>query len=511
MLIDAPIAIAAAPPASQASAVSVAPDVGNGWRWLPLVTSGVAVLAALVQLYSRGHGGEWVTGVAVIVLGWLAAFGIGSWCYFGHAYSLGLAYIVTVLVFHFGITLPVALQWFDLPELHSGAQAEALGRGNWASVLALGAFGLGYSIAMRNGRSSSLPRTPGDTSEYTLRVTYHAGVGLLCASVVFLVLGIAQVGNPLQYARMDFFHGVGDMRGLSVFMMTFPSAATLMLIGAHEPRRMIIGSLLSICAFLLFMLSGYRSAALFPLLAGVVVWRRVGRRVPWWLAVAGLSGVLIAIPAMSILRATGPYSDMSWSSVRDSFEQSDVRQAFFEMGSTIAIVSETMKLVPEKDPYRYGMSYVRALREAVPNILPQLRSWARGDLLSQGVMGRDDLGKLPPSDWITFRLEPLKFHSGEGLGFSAVGEAYLNFGVPGIILVFTLFGWIISRIDSTRLLQSPRLLIFCSAAFWPLLRTVRNDFDNFIKPLGFIYISLLVWALISKVLGTKPRRPEVSA
>jgi hypothetical protein len=39
---------------------------------------------------------------------------------------------------------------------------------------------------------------------------------------------------------------------------------------------------------------------------------------------------------------------------------------------------------------------------------------------------------------------------------------------------------------------------------WPLLKIIRNDFDNFVKPIGLIMATLLIWWMISKVLGFTP-------
>ena len=53
------------------------------------------------------------------------------------------------------------------------------------------------------------------------------------------------------------------------------------------------------------------------------------------------------------------------------------------------------------------------------------------------------------------------------------------------------------------------MLIFAGALLWPFIRTVRNDFSNFVKPLGFIVIILLIWSVVTRSApiiqrGSKP-------
>ena len=117
---------------------------------------------------------------------------------------------------------------------------------------------------------------------------------------------------------------------------------------------------------------------------------------------------------------------------------------------------------------------------------------------------------LAPSDWLTFKLEPLKFRTGEGVGFSAIAEPYLNFGFPGVIVFFGGLGFVLGRLDQRALWLEPRWLLFCGAVFWPLVRTVRNDLNNFTKPLVFLFLILAVWFLATSLfLRLKPTSTQV--
>lgn len=110
------------------------------------------------------------------------------------------------------------------------------------------------------------------------------------------------------------------------------------------------------------------------------------------------------------------------------------------------------------------------------------------------------LNEIPPSDWITYRMSPDRFYSGEGVGFSALAEPYLNFGMIGVVVYFILLGAYLAWMDSIVLLSSPRRLVFACITMWPLCQTVRNDFGNLIKPAVFALISLLVWRVVAKAV-----------
>ena len=90
---------------------------------------------------------------------------------------------------------------------------------------------------------------------------------------------------------------------------------------------------------------------------------------------------------------------------------------------------------------------------------------------------------------------------GEGVGFTAIGEPYLNFGLPGVIAFFLALGYLLGRLDQVNLLERPGLLVFASAILWHLIQTVRDDFSNFIKPMLFTYVFLLCWRLMTRILS----------
>ncbi|GGM85908.1 O-antigen polysaccharide polymerase Wzy [Dactylosporangium sucinum] len=79
-------------------------------------------------------------------------------------------------------------------------------------------------------------------------------------------------------------------------------------------------------------------------------------------------------------------------------------------GSVLFVDTWVMTHVPSVDPYQHGASYLHALVNLVPG-QPQ----------------------VPLSEWLVDRYAP---GSDSGYGFSLTGEAYLNFGLAGIPVLF---------------------------------------------------------------------------
>jgi len=134
--------------------------------------------------------------------------------------------------------------------------------------------------------------------------------------------------------------------------------------------------------------------------------RRIPRTVLWG------AGLLVGATALFSLRGGGPA------------DGSDPGQ-ILNQGSVLFVDTWVMGHVPATEPYQHGAIYLHALLNLVPGH-PQ-------PALSQ---------------WLVDRYAP---GSASGYGFSLTGEAYLNFGLPGIPVLFALLTgahrWVANRID----------------------------------------------------------------
>lgn len=449
---------------------------------------------------------SWELQVTGAALGWLLVFLACAYARFRSIYLFASCYLLLLCQFHLGITISDAFGLFGDIRWPADLSANWLSLSGWYVVLALAAFGVGFAIAAVRRRRRTVPvdrKTERASRRRGFPLAWWAGLGLFGASVVCLVLAIASVGSLLAYSRADLFRGVGDTRGLGVFLMVFPSALMLLVIGSRAGWQRVAAFGAAIVGLGIVMLSGYRTYALAPLVVGAVVWVKVGRRIPAPLAAAGVAFMVVAISFIGVLRMAGAYGSLNEQKIERAWSQSSAKEAVL-LGQTGSLLAQVLRLVPASDPYRYGATYVDALVESVPNIGGQIAESERVLAKRRSMVDPAALDRLPPSDWLTYRLSRWKFNNGQGVGFTTIGEAYLNFGTLGVIAFFLLVGFFFGRLESLDLTQHPWWLLFCCALLWHLTRTVRDEFANFTKPALFTLLILAIWALVGRPL--MPRR-----
>jgi oligosaccharide repeat unit polymerase len=171
-----------------------------------------------------------------------------------------------------------------------------------------------------------------------------------------------------------------------------------------------------------------------------------------------------------------------------------------QLGQTGALLAHVLRLVPREDKFRYGMTYLDGLKQSIPNITPEIAKSSRQEARREVSKDGSIYEELAPSDWLTYRIAPWAFDVGQGTGFTSIGEAYLNFGVTGVVGFFVLLGFLLGRLDQVDLLSHPNWLLFSSALLWHLMRTVRDDFTTFTKPAIFTLIFLVAWRLVMRTV-----------
>ena len=329
----------------------------------------------------------------------------------------------------------------------------------------------------------------------------NLGIGLCFACLVALVIGLAQVGNLLQYSRNQLFFSGMDIRGIALFNWFGPSAATAMVITARTPRQRRWSYVLGALALAIYLLSGNRSMALFPLLVGVVIWVKSGRRFPLPLAAGVALAAILIIPVIGALRTMGAYDKVSFSDVSKSSERASVSSALAELGGSAGVLAVTLQYVPAEDPFRYGRTYLVYLRQMIPNIggSTDISESPRAILAESGSVSAA-LQRFSPSIWATVRVLGVEsaLYGGQGVGFSGIAEPYFNFGFIGVVVFFLGVGVVFARMEARNLLLQYRWLVFAALFYWPFIGTVRNEFGTFTKPASFILICLGVWWLVRR-------------
>jgi oligosaccharide repeat unit polymerase len=463
-----------------------------------------SIFTCLICGYALSQGGypvNWSPWVVGLSLSWLCLFLATTWSHLGSIYQFTVVYAIMLMLFHLGITVPDAFGLMDELNWENFTPNQWAAMGGWCTCLALGSYGFGVAAGMKSEQEpdgSYRPLLPHERDRFQL--SFECGLALLAASILLLAWTTAKVGNLLNFSRVDFFRGVGDTRGFGVALMALPSAAVLLVICASTRTQRWVGGIAAAFIALVLMLSGYRTSVLYPLMTGAVLWYKLVARIPATLAAGAVAGVMMLIPIMGFLRAAGPYKDMNVELIRESAKTATVAEAFRTMGQTGGLVGEIIRLVPREDPFRYGSSYLQGLVSSIPNVSGTISASQRELTAKSNFLEPERFSALPPSDWMTYRLIPEKFGTGEGTGFTSIGEAYLNFGYAGVVGFFMLLGFLLARLDAADLKSSTWLLLFACFSYWHLARTVRDELSNWVKPTVFLTVMILVFLTMRRMI-----------
>jgi len=473
-------------------------DRPAGAKAILLASSVVLILLALFNIVLPGSSTNWPAHVTVVFAVWISAYIATTYRYFGSLYLFCTAYIVSLSVFHMGYIIAHAVGWEKFAPFVQGDMVVWYNQAGWYCILAFGALGCGIAASLQIPTRHVIATTDQNVNiDANFTRVYEIGAILFLASVAALVFLAGSVGNILRFSRADIFAGAGDTRGLGFFLAVAPSAMVLMATAANTKRRKLIAYPLAALTLLSVLFLGYRSNALFPAFVGAIIWVKLGKRIPLYVAATALAFVIIAIPTVSYLRAQGPYQDVTSQDLAESIEQADAGTVVTQLGGVVVVIAHTLKWVPADDPYRYGQSYLSAMINAIPNISLTRQESGRAAVYSGGIVDKEEVQKMSPGDWFTFRVSRSQFDKGGGAGFSTIAEAYLNFGLPGVVMFFGALGFLLGRLDQTDLQTSSRAYLYTGALLWPLMKTVRNHFGVFMKPVSFIILTIVLWKFVN--------------
>jgi hypothetical protein len=327
-------------------------------------------------------------------------------------------------------------------------------------------------------------------------------VGFFLASGVSIVMAIVLSGNILRLSRFElFFTDHPGLRFIGIFTVVFPSAISLFVLAPRSKIKRKGALIIGACCIVFLLLSGYRSIALFPVFVGAVSWVKMGNKIPTLVAVSLAFLTLLSISMVGYLRQQGSYESYNEGTFSDSLEQADVSQSLSSMGQSVGVLAHTLRLIPEEEGYRWGRTYWLYVKKAMPNIGTELDvSDSRTALYKKISANKKALFDIIPSDWATYHILPTQFKTGGGVGFSAVAEPYMNFGLIGVVIYFLLLGAFLCNLDRKIIFYNPKWFIFSSCFYWYFVVTVRNDFGNFFKPAIFLLLIMLIWKYTSKFI-----------
>lgn len=477
--------------------------VGRG----ALAAFGLISLIYLILSFSKIVGNSfdsrgWSVQCSLAMCMWLISYLAATKLYFKTVYLYTTVFLFCLLLFHYGLIFQDALGLLRGPvwptELLYWVDKAA-----WTTGLACASLGLGVTLAGMVSKQKIVSSAVAQ-QRYNKIKSFSSKyyVGLFLASIALIVTAILLSGNIFRFSRFELFFGNHPgLRFIGVFTMVFPTAISLFVLAPRSSLKQKGVFVIAVFCILLLMLTGYRSIALFPLFVGAVSWVKMGNKIPTLIALSLAFITLLSISVVGFLRHQGSYESFDGETLSASFEQADISKSLSTMGQSVGVLAHTIRLIPEKEVYRWGRTYWLYVKKAIPNIGSESDGGDSREALYQKITSdKGVLLDLIPSDWATYWILPTQFRTGGGVGFSAVGEPYMNFGPAGVIIYFFLLGMFLCNFDRKDIRYNPRWFIFASCFYWYLVVTVRNDFGNFFKPAIFLIIIMLAWKYFSKFL-----------
>ncbi|HXF37463.1 MAG TPA: O-antigen polysaccharide polymerase Wzy [Actinomycetota bacterium] len=364
-------------------------------------------------------------------------------------------------------------------------------------MLGFSAFLLGALLVPTRGpvalARSWRPPSPADLARR--RVLRQVGfvIYAVCAG---LILASTLTGQGLAFAfegGYSAYHGAkraGDIsRLVGVSVAHLLPWSLLILTATSVSRRERRQAVLLTAPFVLVMLAvgdrGGPIATMAVVASGLYL---VGSRVGWG-RVLGI-GLVIAflIPTILNLRQV-PISDWSTDTIvnaatnrvegTNTFRDDPITGFLVSMSSPYQTLMATVGVVPAQEPYHMGRDYLGSLVVAIPFrsvILPFLGA---------------EIDRLPPSQWVLQILHPGRK---AGPGYLQLAEAYLQFGAAGVVALYLLFGWSLTRLWRSALarVSDPRLLSFLLIVMMETLLWVRNSSTLIVRAVAWGWVLVYV-------------------
>lgn len=466
--------------------------VARWWAIALLLVTGVTTAAAVGWVPS-GSGGALVAATTAVAVSGpvLALLWVGV-----PSTAPSMLFTAAVVAFHLGLIAPWAIDWQEAPLWLDKAPPASVDQALRCIILALATLQLGLLVGWRRFDAQPPRLSPTVRMRRAASVFYSGGFGIAALAAVAALANLQTIGFG-QFFGGAYGHevfDVNDSRLLQTCLFwAIPAGLLLALTGARagvEARRALAA--VAAMTLLLFWL-GDRGDAVALVAAALVI--HTYTQGAFSLRTSGPAGAgLLAVIALVAIVRQLPREAVTMNDLREAAGNATPIAALAEMGWTLRPLVETVRLVPAQVPYRYGQSYLDATARLFPNL-----SGSRAD-----ADWADPL-RLPPNHWITFTVEPWTHAAFGGLGFSAVAEPYLNFGVAGVVAYFFLLGVGLGRADLWLATgPSRRTLAMIALCFMPLLLTARNDYHNFIRPAVWGIAMVL---LVERLHGIRAQLP----
>lgn len=315
-------------------------------------------------------------------------------------------------------------------------------------ALAFSSFLLGAMLVRTpdpNGEGPTImPHDHVDLDEWALR-----RLGYTLYAVAALLIAVSSLsGGGLTFAiegGYHAFHGakrageISQLAGVSLSRL-LPWSLLILTATSSDRRSRLVVVLLAIPALAIMLGIGDRSgplAALIIIACGLFLrGSRIsgGRTLGVALLIAFLMPMILNLRTVPVSQWSGDVLEMAATNQVDdtnTFREDFLGGFLITTSGSYQTLMATVKVVPQVEAYHYGSDYLNSLVVALP---------FRTILLAPLDV---DIRNVPPSQWVLSYL-----HAGRtaGPGYLQVAEAYLQFGAPGVIVLYAFMGWGLTRL-----------------------------------------------------------------
>ena len=328
-------------------------------------------------------------------------------------------------------------------------------------------------------------------------------------AVAALFIAVSSVGGgTLTFAiegGYHAFHGakrageVSQLAGVSLARL-LPWSLLILTATSHDRRSRLVVVLLAIPALLIMLGIGDRSGPLAAITVIACGFYLRGSRIGWGrllgvaIVVAFLMPVILNLRTVPVSQWSGNVLEMAATNqveATDTYGQGLLEGVLISTSSSYQTLMATVKVVPQEEAYHLGSDYLSSLVVALP---------FRSILLEPFDV---DILSLPPSQWVLTYLHPGRT---AGPGYLQVAEAYLQFGAFGVIALYVLLGWGLTRLWRYVVSKTwdARTVAFSLIVMSETLIWVRNSSALAVRALAWGW--LLIYVVPAVFRGLQSRR-----
>lgn len=248
------------------------------------------------------------------------------------------------------------------------------------------------------------------------------------AVAVFVQLrgGLVEHIYELAFGRFRALEGLGPL--LALFDIGFVAVLVWICYRPQDARSPLFIVFTLLVMAQQFVVAGSRSSILLVAVTVVLGWSVASQRIPWRIGLFLVPIAFLSLGALNIIRTAGLSDTTAIEAVgnTDLAAIAERSRAEFELREAVSgpvpVIADSMRSTGPQ----WGYTYVGAVAAFIPRAVWPDKPRGPGSLYAQQFLGEDVEGTAVP--------------------IGPVAEAYWNFHVPGVIVLFLIYGILLRKI-----------------------------------------------------------------